>query len=66
MQTTLSLVAIGERARALYTARIRSLIAEEDFPKFLVVDISSGDFEVDADEDVASDRIEARQPISCL
>lgn len=62
MQTTLSPAQIGARGRAIYTEKIRDKVEPEHRDKFLVIDIESGDYEIDANEDAASDRIEARRP----
>ena len=62
MQTTLSPAQIGARGRAIYAEKIQHAVEPEHRDKFLVIDIESGDYEIDADEDAASDRIEARCP----
>jgi hypothetical protein len=62
MPTNVAPSQVGERGRALYTAQIKDKIAAEDRAKFIVIDIESGDYEIDADEDAATDRIEARHP----
>ena len=52
----------GERAEAIYYQSIRDKVAEGDRRKYRFIDIDSGDFEIDADEDVAEERLRARQP----
>lgn len=46
----------------IYERDIAPRLEKEDEGKFILIDIESGDYEVDADEDVASDRLLARRP----
>lgn len=62
MPTTLSPGEIADRGQALYAEKIRDKVEPAHTGKALVVDIESGDYEVDVDEDAACDRIEARRP----
>lgn len=52
----------AERGEAIYDAHIRPLLRPEDEGKYVVIDIDSGDYEMDRDEIVASDRLLARRP----
>ena len=61
-QTPLSSAETISRAKALYETHIAALIPEADRKKLLELDLLSGDFEVDMDEDAMHDRLKARQP----
>jgi hypothetical protein len=52
----------GAEALTLFREQISPRIADSDRRKFLEIDILSGDFEIDADEDAAHDRLAARRP----
>ena len=53
----------AQRGDALYDSQIRSQIDEEgDRGKIVAIDLETGDFEVDASEIVACDRLEASHP----
>ena len=62
MPAALSPKEIADRGQALYVEKIREKVESEHEGKALVLDIESGDYEIDVDEDAACDRIEARQP----
>jgi hypothetical protein len=62
MTTRLSPQEIGVRAQTIYRDWIQNRIAPSDRSKVLVIDIDTRDFEIDADEEKASERIEARRP----
>lgn len=47
---------------ALFEESIRSRLDAVDDDHFVAIDIESGEFEVDADERAASDRLHARLP----
>lgn len=53
---------IASRGDAIYESRIRPRLRPEDEGKFALIDIESGDYEVDRDEVAASDRLLARHP----
>jgi hypothetical protein len=53
---------IADRGRALYAEKIKNVVESACRGQMLVLDIVSGDYEVDPDEDAACDRIEARRP----
>lgn len=53
---------IARRWQALYESRIRPDVERDHFGKFLVLDIDSGEYEIDADHLAASDRAAAKHP----
>lgn len=53
---------IARRGQALYESRIRPHVERDHFGKFLVLDIDSGEYEIDADHLAASDRAAAKHP----
>lgn len=53
---------ICERGEALYNQQIRAQVEPEHRGKFLVLDIETGDYEMDADRHAALNRAEARHP----
>jgi hypothetical protein len=54
---------IVERGRALYDQQIRQQVGkEENIGKYLIIDIETGDYEMDDDEMAASARAHARHP----
>ncbi len=52
----------ARRGDQIYERDIAPLVTEEDQGKFIVIDIESGAYEIDADEITASDRLLARKP----
>lgn len=60
--TKLSPNEIAERGEAIYERDIRAGVESSHDGKFIVIDIVTGDFEIDDDDDVASDRLTARRP----
>ena len=53
---------VCDRAKQIYEERIKCLVEPEHNGKFIVIDIESGDYEVDEDDIVAEDRLEERHP----
>jgi hypothetical protein len=54
---------IVERGKAIYEQQIRPHVnTEENLGKFLIVDIETGDYEMDGDEIAAGKRAHARHP----
>lgn len=53
---------IGERGRALYDRDIRARVEPGNLGKFLVLDVDTGEYEIDADQIAAFDRATARNP----
>jgi hypothetical protein len=54
--------AFAQRGDELYETKIRSQIEEGNDGKIVAIDIETEDFEVDASEINACDRLEARHP----
>ena len=52
----------ARRGDLIYERDIAPLVAEEHQGKFIVIDIETGAYEIDADELAASDRLLARKP----
>jgi hypothetical protein len=52
----------AQRGDAIYERDVRPLVEPEHNGKFVVIDIDSGAYEVDAEELAASDRLYARYP----
>lgn len=57
---------IVERGQAIYESRIRPLVERDHFGKYLVLDIETGDNEIDADHLAASDRAATKHPDALL
>lgn len=57
---------IAERARELYERQIRAQVEPENTGKYLVIDIESGEYELDEDKFAASDRAHAKHPDGAL
>ena len=53
---------IVERGRALYDQQIRKKVEPHQNGKFLVLDVETGDYEIDTDSYVAHERAAARHP----
>ena len=53
---------IGRRGQALYDQKIRPLVEQENRGKFLILDVNTGDYEIDAEDLVACKRLLARRP----
>jgi len=56
----------AERGQALYDAEIRARVEEEHRGKFLILDVNTGDYEIDAEDITASERLLARRPDAVL
>ena len=53
----------GKRADEIFERKIRPQVdVEEDAHKYVAIDTESGDFEIDADQRAASDRLLERHP----
>lgn len=57
---------VGRRGQALYDQQIRDKVEAEHAGRFLVVDITTGDYEIDEDDLAASDRALAKNPHAVL
>ncbi len=62
MQTALSSQEIAAQGRALYAEKIRAQVEPQHLNDFLMVDVQSGDYEVDSDDLAAEERLFARRP----
>ena len=51
---------IARRGDEIYETKVLSHLGPEDEGKFVLIDIKSGDYELDRDEVLASDRLLAR------
>jgi hypothetical protein len=52
----------ARRGDEIYERVVRPHLGADDLGKFVVIDIETGDFEMDVDELAASDRLLARNP----
>jgi hypothetical protein len=52
----------AQHGDAIYESQIRSQVEEGNQGKIVAIDLETGDFEVDASEIAACDRLEARHP----
>lgn len=57
-----SMEEFARRGDALYENKIRPLVEEGNQGKFVLIDIETGEYEVDEDELAASDRLRERIP----
>ena len=57
---------IVQRGREIYEEQIRAGVEAEHTGKFLVVDIETGMYEIDASELAAFDRVRAKHPNAAL
>ena len=53
---------IAERGQALYEREVQGSLAASDVGKFLVLDIETGDYELDSDDLAAVKRARAKHP----
>ena len=53
---------IAERGRKLYEEQLRDKVTPGNIGKFLVIDIETGDYEIDQDEMAALKRVKAKRP----
>jgi hypothetical protein len=53
---------ISTRGRAIYEEKLRSMIEADNLDKFVIIDIETGDYEIDADDFAASDRAHRKHP----
>ena len=54
----------SERANKIYREKIRPLMTEDDIGKYVVVDVNSGEYEIDERAVKANRRLEDRAPDS--
>ena len=53
---------IGARGEAIYHEKIRALVEPKQTGKFVIIDVDSGDYEVDRQALAASARLRQRRP----
>ncbi len=53
---------IATRGRAIYERNLRATIEADNFNKFVIIDIETGDYEIDSDDFAASDRAHQKHP----
>ena len=53
---------ITELAKVIYQEKIKHLVEPAENGKFIVIDVESGDYEIDEDHIAASDRLYERRP----
>jgi len=53
---------VARRAHEIYDRDLRAVVEPEHVGKFLALDVETGDYEIDACELAAVDRVEARDP----
>ena len=49
-------------AETFYREKIRPTLTEADIGKFVIIDINSGEYEIDEDDITADERLQARRP----
>ncbi len=57
---------IAERGARLYDERLRRILEPEHNGKFVVIDVQTGEYELDEDHLAASDRAAAKHPGAAL
>ena len=55
---------VTDLAREIYQEKIKTLVEPQEQGKFIVIDIASGDYEIDEEIVDAFDRLKARRPES--
>ena len=55
---------VCDRGRRIYEERIKPVVEPEQNGKFIIIDIESGDYEIDEEELEASARLRERRPDS--
>ncbi|MEP6753984.1 MAG: hypothetical protein ABJA67_00670 [Chthonomonadales bacterium] len=53
---------IADRGRELYESKLRSLLEPLNSGKYIVIDIETGEYEMDVDGEVASARAREKRP----
>ncbi len=57
---------VAERGEAIYEQKIRTKVESESAGKYLVLDIETGEYEIDQDDLVATKRMMAKRPDAVL
>ena len=55
---------IAKRAEQIYSERLKSILEPAHLGEYVVIDVDSGEYEVDRDHRAASDRAAAKHPHS--
>lgn len=55
---------VTDLAREIYQEKIKPLVEPQESGKFIVIDVTSGDYEIDEEIVEAFDRLKARRPES--
>jgi hypothetical protein len=53
---------ISSRGKAIYEQHLRGKIEAGNLDKFVIIDIETGDYEIDSDDFAASDRAHRKHP----
>ena len=53
---------VSARGEAIYREKIRSLVEPQEHGKFVVIDVETGDYELDANDATATKRLQKRRP----
>ena len=53
---------VTELAKVIYQEKIKHLVEPAENGKYIVIDVESGDYEIDEEHLPASDRLRARRP----
>ena len=53
---------ISSLGKAIYRKKIKHLVEPQENGKFIVIDVESGDYEIDEQDVVASSRLRERRP----
>lgn len=64
-QPNLTDVEIGALGKLIYRQKIRPLLTEEDIGKYVIVDVYSGEYEIDEECVEADLRLRKRMPEAC-
>jgi len=57
---------VSSRGEAIYDQKIRDKVANKYKGQFLVIDIETGEYEIDADDLIATKRLLAKRPNAVL
>lgn len=57
---------VESRGESIYEMQIRPIVEAGNRGKFVVIDIESGDYELDADDLIATKRLLAKQPAAVV
>jgi hypothetical protein len=64
METEFINTEIAQRAKAIYERFIQHKIKPEDIGKYLVIDLETGEYELDSDDFAASMRAYQKKPVA--